>query len=70
MTFGATLGEYVMMAASGKMFYIAIDYNNKTYMEVVTSKIHIKIHHLFAKQRIIAVRVHHKISGHLIQTCF
>ena len=29
MTFRATLGEQLMMAASANKFYIAIDYNNK-----------------------------------------
>ena len=29
MTFGLTLGEHLMMTASAKMFYIAIDYKNK-----------------------------------------
>ena len=28
MTYGATLGEHLVMAASAKMYYIAIDYNN------------------------------------------
>ena len=37
-----TLGEHLTMAASAKMFYIAIDYKNKTYLEVAVSNINIK----------------------------
>ena len=37
-----TLGEHLTMAASAKMFYIAIDYKNKTYLEVAASNINIK----------------------------
>ena len=33
MTFGATLGEHLMIAASAKMFYIAIYYKKKTYTD-------------------------------------
>ena len=32
MTFGATSGEHLIMAASANKFDIAIDCNNKTYM--------------------------------------
>ena len=32
------------MAASANMFYIAIDYKNKTNMKVTASNINIKIH--------------------------
>ena len=49
MTFGVNLGEPLMMAASPEMFYIAIDYNNKTNMEVAAGNINIKIHQLFSK---------------------
>ena len=38
-----------MMTVSAKMFYIAIDYKNKTYLEVATSNIRIKIHQLFSE---------------------
>ena len=38
MTFAATLGKHLMMAASANMFYVAIDYMNKTYMEVAVTK--------------------------------
>ena len=37
-----TLGEHLTMAASAKMFYIAIDYKNKTYLEEAASNINIK----------------------------
>ena len=39
------------------MFYIAIDYENKTNMEVASISVNIKIHQLFSKQQIIGVRV-------------
>ena len=51
MTFGATSGEHLIMAASA---YI---YNNKTYMKVGASNINIKIHHQFSKQWILGVSV-------------
>ena len=73
MTFGTTLEEQLMMAASIKMFYIAIDHKNKTYIEAIVSHINIEIHQLFSKQRIVGVRVtivQWKISGNLIQSCF
>ena len=43
MTFGVTLGEHFMMATSAKMFYIAIDYKNKTRTDISASNINIKI---------------------------
>ena len=43
------------MAFSASMFYIAIDYWNKTAIKVSTSNINIKMHELFSKQRIIDV---------------
>ena len=46
MTFGMTLGEHLTMAASASMFYIAIDYKNKTNMKVATSNINIKIKYI------------------------
>ena len=73
MTFGITLGEQVTMAASANTFYITIDYKNKTNMKVATSKINIKTHQLFSKQRILGVCViiaRWKISGDLTRTCF
>ena len=45
------------MAASANMFYIAIDYKNKTNMKVAASNINTKIHQLFYKQWILGVRV-------------
>ena len=69
MTFGATLGKH-LMAASVNMFYVAIDYKDKTYIEVA-SNVNIKIHQLFSKQRIVGVRVtivQRKISGDLFDT--
>ena len=47
MTFAAKtppLGKHLMMAASVNMFYVAIGYMNKTYMEVAVTNINIKIH--------------------------
>ena len=73
MTFGATLGEHLMMPASIMMLYIAIGHKNKTYIEAVASNINIEIHQLFSKQRIVGVRltiVQWKISWNLIQSCF
>ena len=61
------------MAASAEVFYIAIDFKNKAYMEVAASNINIKIRQLFSKQRILGVRVtivQRKISGDLTRTCF
>ena len=46
-----------MIAASAKIFYIAIDYKNKTYMEVTASNIKIKIYQLFSKWWILGVRL-------------
>ena len=46
MTFGMTLGEHLTMAASASMFYIAIDYKNKTNMKVATSNTNIKIKYI------------------------
>ena len=57
MTLGTTLREHLTMAASANMFYIAIDYKNKSNMKVAASNINIKIHKLFSKQRILGVRV-------------
>ena len=76
MTFETTLGEHLTTAASAKMFYtvyIAIDYKNKTYLEVAASNININIHQLFSEQRILGVRmtiVQRKILGDLTRTCF
>ena len=73
MTFGATLGDNFMMAPSANTFYTAIDYENKTYMEVAASNINIKIHQLFCKQWILGARVtvlQRKISEDLTRTCF
>ena len=46
-----------MMAASANIFYVAIDYKNKTYMEVAATSINMKIHQLFSKQLILGVLV-------------
>ena len=72
-TFGTTLGEQLPMTASANMFYIAIDYKNKTNMKLAASNLNINIHQLFTKQLIIDVRVtiaQRKISGDLKRTCF
>ena len=72
-TFGTTLGEQLPMTASANMFYIAIDYKNKTNMKLAASNLDINIHQLFTKQLIIDVRVtiaQRKISGDLKRTCF
>ena len=39
------------------MFYIAIDYENKTNMEVAATSVNIKMHQLFSTQQIIGVCV-------------
>ena len=73
MTFRMILREQRTMAAPANMFYIAIDYTNKTNMKVVASNINIKIHQLFSKQRILGVRVtivQQKMSVDLTRTCF
>ena len=57
MTFGTTLREHHTMAASAKMFYIAISYKNKANMKVASSNINIKIHQFFSEQQILGVRV-------------
>ena len=58
MTFGMTLAEHFMMAASASMFFfIAIVYKNEPNMKVTASNINIKIHQLLSKQRILGVRV-------------
>ena len=62
MTFRVTLVKHLMMVASANMFYVVIDYKNKTYTEVAVSNTNIKIHQLSSKQR--------KISGDLTRTCF
>ena len=48
MTFGATLGKHLIPPASANIFYVAIDYKNKTYMEVAATNINIKIHQLLS----------------------
>ena len=73
MTLGANLGDHLMMAASDNIFYIAIDYKNKSYVKVAASNINIKINQLFSKQRIFGARVtiaQRKISRNLTGTYF
>ena len=68
MTFGMTLEEQLTMAASARMFYIAVDYKNKPNMKVTASNINIKMYQLFSKQRILGVRMitaQRKTSGDL-----
>ena len=48
MTFGMTLAEYLTMAASASMFYIAINYENELNMKVAASNVNIKMHQLFS----------------------
>ena len=55
MTFATTLD--LEMAASDNIFYIVIDYKNKTNMKVAASNINTRIHQLFSKQLIFGVRV-------------
>ena len=50
MTFGTTLGEQLKITASANIFYIVIDYKNKTNMKVAASNINIKTNQLFSKQ--------------------
>ena len=62
-----------MMTASANMFYVTIDYKNKSYMEVAARNINIKMHQLLSKQQILTVHeatIQWKISGDLTQTCF
>ena len=66
-------GFFLDCIASANMFYIVIDYKNKTYVKVAASNINFKTHRLFSKQRILGVRVtivQRKMSGDLTQTCF
>lgn len=37
MTYGTTLGKYLMMVASANMYYVEIDNKNKNYMEVAAT---------------------------------
>ena len=46
MAFGVTSGKQLMMGVFANVFYVAIDYKNKTYMEVTANNINIKIHQL------------------------
>ena len=39
MTFGMTLAEYLMKAASTNMFYFAIDYENEPNMKMAASNV-------------------------------
>ena len=49
MTFGMTLAEHLMMAASANMFSFAIDYENEPNMKVEASIVNIEINQLFFK---------------------
>ena len=44
-----TLGKHPVMAICVSMFYIAIDYKNKTNIKIAASNINSKIHRLFSK---------------------
>ena len=71
MTFGMTLAEHLMKAASANMFYFEIDYENKPNMKVADCNVNIKIYQLIFKQRIHGVRVtiaQRKTSGGLTRT--
>ena len=73
MTFGITLGEYLLIDAFTSMFCIAIDHKNEPNMKVATSNINIKIHQLFSKHRILGICViiaQRKTSGDLKRTVF
>ena len=39
MTFTETLGKHLVKATSANMFYVAIGYMNKTFMEVAATNI-------------------------------
>ena len=61
------------MAASADMFFITIDYKNKTNMKVAATNENIKMHQLLSRQRILGVNVtivEAKISRELTRTCF
>ena len=73
MTFGRTLREHHLMAASANMYYIAIGYKNRANMKVAVSYMNIKIHQMFSDQRVLGVRVtitQWKISVDLTRNCF
>ena len=55
--FWSNYGKHLMTAAFTNMFYVAIDYKNKTYMEVAADNINIKINQLFSKKWILIVHV-------------
>ena len=57
MTFGMTLADRLMKAASANMFYFTINYENEPNMKVAASNVNIKIHQLFFKKRILGVHV-------------
>ena len=72
MTFLATLGEHLTIAASANIFYITVGYKNKLSMKVLASNINIKIHQLFSKQWILGVCVtiaQQKFSVDLTRNC-
>ena len=73
MTFGATLGQHLMTAASPNISSAAIDFKNKKYMKAAANNINIETHQLFSKQWILDVCVtivQRKTSGDLIRTYF
>lgn len=45
------------MAASADMFFITIDYKNKTNIKVAANNENIKMHQLLSRQRILGVNV-------------
>ena len=46
-----TLAEHLAMAASARMFYIVIDYENESNIKRAASNVNIKIHHYFLNSK-------------------
>ena len=55
MTFGTTSGEQLTMAASANIFYVTIDYKNKTNLKVAASNINIKQISCFLNSRFLVI---------------
>ena len=46
-----TLAEHLAMAASARMFYITIDYENESNIKRAASNVNIKIHHYYLNSK-------------------
>ena len=67
MTFGATLGEHLTMAAFANMFYIGIDNKNKTNFPLYSGKFQGTLYELAFKEHVDHTYV--KINIKLILVC-